>query len=219
MTNSEAQALPASSALRASARSGVSQEAVSWAISVHLKEFEVMRAELLQVQGAQGQLVLYALISLAAAIPILAWLLQNRIWQSLLVVPLVFSSMGLAYAGYMGMSYRISIYINSFLRPQIMELLSQQMPGQAANVLYWEQFAQARTLFMLTLPKGFEVLAFVLPSMGSMLLYLAIKNFSRFTLISIEWAALAFDTVLIAGFVASIIGVLSVGGRRLAVDN
>lgn len=145
-------------------------------LSVYLAEYEQMRTEILQVQEMQGQLVLYAILSLGAAIPIISSLLEKQIWESLLVIPIVFSSMGWVYAGYVGMMFRVSIYIHNILQPNINTLLHLQESVSKFNVLSWESFARKNKVNLLAMPRNFEVLFFALPSIGALLLYMFIKN-------------------------------------------
>lgn len=201
------------------ARTSHRDNALDKLVSVHLAEYDAMRSELLQVQGAQGQLVLYSLVTMAAAIPVLASLLENSLWQSLLIVPIIFSSMGWVYAGYIGMSYRISIYVKNFLRPSITELLQKELPDTEIDVLAWEHFARTKGLNILAVPKGFEMFFFALPSIGSILLFFVIKNTSHLPLISLDWALLIIDGIFLIGslVMASIVG--AIGYRSLANED
>ena len=144
-------------------------------LSVFLAEYSSMRDEILQIQTSINQLVLYALSSVGVAIPIMASLLQNQLWVSLLIAPLVFSSMAWAYTGYIGMSYRVSIYIHTQIRPGIQSLMEKRYL-QHNKIFNWENFARTNGLNILALPKGFEILLFIFPSIGSVILYFGIQS-------------------------------------------
>ena len=175
-------------------------------LSIHIAEYNALRSEVDEMIKAQGQLVLYALVAMGAAIPILSVLLQNQVWASLLVVPMVFSSVAWAYLGYLGGMYRLAIYIHTQLRPAIGTLLRQASPDLEFEVLSWDRFARTGGLNMLLWPRGFELFFLVLPSVGSIILYLAIQNTIGVKLNWYHWLLVTVDSAMTIG--AIVVGVL-----------
>ena len=192
-----------------------STEKDAGALSVYLAEYEAQMAQILQVQSAQNLLVLYSLLTVGVAIPTMAGLLQNQIWVSLLILPMVFSSMAWAYTGYVGMSYRHSIYINAHLRPAINSLLRKESQN-FDDVILWEEFARSKGLNVLALPKGFEILLFILPSIGSIALYFGFRNSLGFEVKLVDWILLAIDIFLTVGALVMAVVVTRVGYSRLS---
>ena len=184
-------------------------------LSAYLAEYEAKCAELLQVQGAQGQLVLYSLLFVGVSIPIVATLLQSEAWISLLVLPLLFSSMAWAYVGYVGMAYRIGIYINSHLRPAINNLLQPETPN---SIFAWGKFAHTRGLNIFAVPRGFEILLFILPSIGSMILFFYIKHSLGSGLTSADWILFAFGALLTMGALIMALVIMKLGYSKLLED-
>jgi len=181
-----------------------SSELVQAILSVHLAEYNAMRSELLEMEKAQSQLVLYALVSVGAAIPILLDLVQDQMWISLLLVPIVFSGIAWVYLGYIGLMYRTAIYLHTHLRPAIDTLLRQIPSGSGLEfeILAWERFAREKGLNVLTWPKGFEMFLFVLPSVICVVAYLASQGGNGNKTDQYAWLVI-LDSVMMVGTIAA----------------
>lgn len=187
-------------------------------LSAFLAEYNSMRDEILQIQTSINQLVLYALLSVGVAIPIMASLLQNQLWVSLLIAPLVFSSMAWAYTGYIGMSYRISIYIHTQIRPCIQSLVEKKHP-QYNKIFNWENFARSSGLNILAVPKGFEILLFIFPSIGCVILYFGIQSVVGFKIPAVDWVLLGIDFTLTFGVIVMAFIIMRLGYSKLSLND
>jgi len=101
------------------------------AISVHIAEYNALRTEIMEHNKLSAQILIYGLVSLGVAIPMLAESLQNNLYDSLLAVPAVFASLSWVYVGYQGAVYRICIYLDLHLRPVLNGLLNQDRPDSS----------------------------------------------------------------------------------------
>ena len=147
-------------------------------IEIHLAEYNALRTEIIQVQTAQGQIVLSAIVALGVAIPVLSGLISNGVWHSLLLAPIFFSIMGLIHSGYNGMSLAISSYINVHLRPAINDIFKSELGDTRFDVLFWERYAHKKIIYWdpLGFRKPAESILFTIPSIASIILFLYLSH-------------------------------------------
>lgn len=195
-------------------------EVIQSILTVHVAEYNAMRGELLEMEKSQSQLMLYALVSVGAAVPILSGFIQNQFWTSLLIASMIFSSVAWVYLGYLGTMFRIAVYIETHLRPA-MDTLIRQAPSSSGlefEILPWEHFAREKRLNILTWPKAFEILVLILPSVGCIMLYLANQPMIGAGHGLYDWLLIIVDSVLTVGAIAAGILINEVSLRMLRAD-
>jgi hypothetical protein len=186
-------------------------------ITAYIAEYNALRAELLQVQTAQGQVVLAAIVALGVAIPVLSSLLENNVWHSLLIFPLLFSAMALIYSGYIGTSFIISSYINNVLRPAINDVFKQNLSALTTETFYWEKYSHKGTIYwdVLGLRKPAEAVLFTLPGFASTLLFVYLGQIGNFTMSRADWIFVFLSFLQVVSILAIVLVVNSAGVKRI----
>ncbi len=120
-------------------------------VQVHLKEYEQLRAEIIQYLSSQDQRIVLALGSASVAIPLLVGQTGNlptTIVASLLyALSIVYAVIGMNYAGGLYTIATISRYIHEHIEQELNRVVN---PSSVHTLLQWESFLRQERKNVLT---------------------------------------------------------------------
>jgi hypothetical protein len=166
-------------------------------LEILIEEYKNVRAEINGQQEYKARLALASLVTIGVSATLVYQADDKDVSLLLLIIPIFFFLMGMTYLGYIGQSYRNMIYIEDFLRPQITELFIEVFKRKDIELLNWQNKIRERKLRWLSFPISFEPLLFLVPSVGSLILFFVRKEGQSLGVSGLEWGLVFIGCLLI----------------------
>lgn len=178
------------------------QKVVELALQLYMAEYNALCNNALRAQNTQRQLVYTAIGGVGVGFPILFTQVDQGNRVVLLIVPILYTVLSMAYfyAGYQ--VFGMSEYINKFITAPVNRLLEQIGQGESPGiVLAWDQRKLTKgARFFLGLGMGAEVALLQIPGIGALVAFLLLSGSSGSSWSDLEmvmfWLAIGFYLLL-----------------------